>query len=85
MLLFCLENSLWNVKLKRELIFCLFLWGKMVIIILVMNFSGDVVFIVLLYNGLMIMGFYFCVYLLKKMNICILFILIRWKIDLKWY
>lgn len=61
MLLFCWENSLWKVKLKSELIFCLFLWGKMVIIILVMNFSGDVVFIVLLYNGLMIMGFYFCV------------------------
>lgn len=81
----CSENSLWNAKSKRELISCLFPWGKMVITILAMNLSGDVVPIALLHNGLMTMGFHFCVYPLKKMNTCILFILTRWKIDLKWH
>lgn len=65
-------------KVKSELISCLFPWGKMVITILAMNLSGDVVPIALLHNGLMTMGFHFCVYIsIKKMNTCILFILTR--------
>lgn len=35
-------------KVKKELISCLFPWGKMVITILAMNLSGDVVPIALL-------------------------------------
>lgn len=49
-------------KVKKELISCLFPWGKMVITILAMNLSGDVVPIALLHNGLMTMGFHYCVY-----------------------
>lgn len=43
-----LREQFMKRKVKKELISCLFPWGKMVITILAMNLSGDVVPIALL-------------------------------------